>query len=353
MNISAYASEKDFISNFPTKLITDVATLQRGDTITKKDVIEGDIPVIAGGKKPAYFHNQPNRECGSITISSSGAYAGYVAFHEKPIFASDCFTAISKENSLDQKFLFYLLKSKQELIYKMQTGGGQPHVYAKNFNNFEIPCPPVEIQKNIVDELDNYQKIIDGCNQVIKNYKPNIEINPSWEMVELQYLIDKNLDSKRVPITKNVRKSGIIPYYGASGIVDHVEDYLFDENLLLISEDGANLKDRNYPIAFSVSGKCWVNNHAHVLRFKEYDIQKFIEFYFNQISLEPHLTGSAQPKLNQDALNKIKIPCPSKEEVKKIVNKINEELDAVNGNKKLIEIYTKKIQRKLNNIWGI
>ena len=106
-----------------------------------------------------------------------------------------------------------------------------------------------------------------------------------WEMKKLGDVCE-NLDSKRVPITKNKREKGDIPYYGASGIVDYVKDYLFDEELLLVSEDGANLLARTYPIAFSISGKTWVNNHAHVLKFENMTSQIFIEYYLNSIKLD-------------------------------------------------------------------
>ncbi len=130
-----------------------------------------------------------------------------------------------------------------------------------------------------------------------------------WELKKLIEVCE-NLDSKRVPITQNKRIAGNIPYYGASGIVDYVEDYLFDEELLLISEDGANLLARTYPIAFSISGKTWVNNHAHVLRFDNMRTQAFVEYYFNSIKLNDYVSGMAQPKLNQKSLNSIQIPIP-------------------------------------------
>ena len=116
----------------------------------------------------------------------------------------------------------------------------------------------------------------------------------SWEEKTLNQ-ISVNLDSKRIPITKNIRTNGNIPYYGASGIVDYVEDYLFNDDLLLVSEDGANLLARTYPIAFSVSGKTWVNNHAHVLKFKNSTTQKFVELYLNSIKLDDFVSGMAQP----------------------------------------------------------
>jgi len=110
------------------------------------------------------------------------------------------------------------------------------------------------------------------------------------------------------------------PYYGASGIVDYVKDYIFDGDFLLVSEDGANLLARNTPIAFSISGKSWVNNHAHVLKFDTYAERRFVEIYLNSIDLTPYISGAAQPKLNQQNLNNIKIPNPSLLEKERIVN---------------------------------
>jgi type I restriction enzyme, S subunit len=130
-----------------------------------------------------------------------------------------------------------------------------------------------------------------------------------WETKTLDQ-ISTNLDSRRVPITKSAREGGEYPYYGASGIVDYVADYIFDEDALLISEDGANLLTRSSPIAFAASGKYWVNNHAHILKFESSSTQRFIELYLESIPLDDYITGAAQPKLNQKALNSIPIPVP-------------------------------------------
>jgi type I restriction enzyme S subunit len=135
--------------------------------------------------------------------------------------------------------------------------------------------------------------------------------------------ISINLDSKRIPITKNVRSNGEYPYYGASGIVDYVADYIFEGDNLLVSEDGANLLARSTPIAFSVTGKYWVNNHAHILHFENMATQRFVEFYLGSIKLNEYITGAAQPKLNQKALNTIPIPIPmAVEEQAKIVKSL-------------------------------
>ena len=130
-----------------------------------------------------------------------------------------------------------------------------------------------------------------------------------------------NMDKKRRAVTSSNRKTGTYPYYGASGIVDYVDGYIFDGDYLLISEDGANLITRNAHIAFSIEGKNWVNNHAHVLKFNDIVTQKYVEHYINMIDVSKYISGGAQPKLNQDNLNKILIPIPSdKEEMRYIVD---------------------------------
>ena len=132
--------------------------------------------------------------------------------------------------------------------------------------------------------------------------------------------ISENCDSQRKPVTKGNRELGEYPYYGASGIVDYVDDYIFDGDYLLISEDGANLLARVTPIAFSISGKTWVNNHAHVLKFRNKYVQKYIEFYVNAVDMSRYISGAAQPKLNQKNLNTIRIPLPDEKEVIRIVD---------------------------------
>jgi type I restriction enzyme S subunit len=149
-----------------------------------------------------------------------------------------------------------------------------------------------------------------------------------WQQKTLDQIAD-NLDSRRVPITKSDRANGPYPYYGASGIVDYVSDYIFDFEALLISEDGANLLARSTPVAFSVSGKYWVNNHAHVLKFADSRTQQFVEFYFQSIKLDEYIRGAAQPKLTQNALNSIPIPFPPLPEQQRIVGILDEAFDGI------------------------
>lgn len=148
---------------------------------------------------------------------------------------------------------------------------------------------------------------------------PEFRNAPEWEIKPLLGVAE-NLDNKRVPITEGERTKGKVPYYGASGIVDYVEGYIFDEDLLCISEDGANLVARTYPIAFPISGKTWVNNHAHVLRFGNLATQKIVEDYLNSSDLRDFITGMAQPKLNRSMLDTIPIPLPEPGEQQRIAD---------------------------------
>lgn len=163
------------------------------------------------------------------------------------------------------------------------------------------------------------------------------QLPKGWEIKKLGEVCE-NLDRQRIPIEKNKRVAGVVPYYGASGIVDYVEGYLFDEELLCVSEDGANLLARTYPIAFSIQGKTWVNNHAHVLRFANKSTQNFVKLYINFIKIDKYVSGMAQPKLNQKKLNSILIPLPPLAEQQRIVAK----LDALFAKIQALETKTKQ-----------
>ena len=150
--------------------------------------------------------------------------------------------------------------------------------------------------------------------------KPKIRFNgytEDWEQRKLEDVVEF-LDTIRKPLEGAKRISGPYPYYGASGIVDYVDGYLFDEELVLLSEDGANITDRNYPVCFLASGKYWVNNHAHVLRTKDGNENNFICNSLERKDYKQYNSGMAMPKLNQEVCRGIPISCPSFDEQKKI-----------------------------------
>ena len=232
-----------------------------------------------------------------------------------------------------------LLPPKEFLVpkffyYQLQTAQLDSLGYARHYKllkELEIKYPERAEQHRIVAILD---EAFDGIATAKANAEKNLQnaralfdshlhsVFTEWGEGWVETTIDKistNLDSKRIPITKSDRKSGEYPYYGASGIVDYVADYIFDGDALLVSEDGANLLARSTPIAFSVSGRYWVNNHAHILKFEHMATQRFVEFYLASIRLDEYITGAAQPKLNQKALNFIPIPIPVAIDTQKLI----------------------------------
>lgn len=130
-----------------------------------------------------------------------------------------------------------------------------------------------------------------------------------WEVKRLGDITDF-LDEQRRPLASGTRESGKYPYYGASGIIDYVKDYLFDDELILLSEDGANIIDRNYRVCFIAKGKYWVNNHAHVLKSKNNYFNEFVCESLERLNYESYNSGTAQPKLNQEVCRNINIMTP-------------------------------------------
>jgi type I restriction enzyme S subunit len=137
-------------------------------------------------------------------------------------------------------------------------------------------------------------------------------MSSEWPLVKLGDLT-VNLDTKRKPVKEADRKSGPYPYYGASGIVDYVDGYIFDGEHLLIAEDGENLRTRQTPIAFRACGKFWVNNHAHIVVGNERASTRYLEYAVLGSDITSYLTGAVMPKLTQGNLNRIEVPCPPRE----------------------------------------
>jgi type I restriction enzyme, S subunit len=276
---------------------------------------------------------------------------GLIGRGKAGVIANNLFRIKIERKDLSNDYLSLFLS--QDDIQNYLSTQGSATMPALNFGQLktvEVKFPPLPEQQHIVSILDecfaainkakaNAEQNLKNAKELFESYLQGVFENGNWETKKLNE-ISENLDSKRIPITKNQRKSGDIPYYGASGIVDYVADYIFDEDLLCVSEDGANLLARTYPIAFSISGKTWVNNHAHVLKFPYIITQKFVEVYINSIRIDDYVSGMAQPKLNQAMLNKIPIPLPPLKEQQTIVR----QLDALRAEtQKLEAVYQKKI----------
>ncbi|MEL7664469.1 MAG: restriction endonuclease subunit S [Methanosarcina mazei] len=335
--------------NWEMKKLGEVCTLQRGFDLPKNSRTAGNFPLVSSSGI-IDTHEIWKVKAPGVVTGRSGSI-GNVFYIEDDFWPLNTVLYIKDFHKNDVRFVYYLLT--QIDLKKYSSGTGVPTLNRNNVHEEIISIPKsLTEQQRIVDILDetfaaidkvkeNAEKNLQNSRELFESYLQSVYTNPrdDWDKKTLNE-ISENLDNKRVPITKNKRKSGIYPYYGASGIVDYVDEYIFDEELLLVSEDGANLLARSTPIAFSVSGKIWVNNHAHILRFKNMVTQKFVEMFFASIKLDEYITGTAQPKLNQSALNSIIIPYPPLAEQQSIVAK----LDALSSEtKRLEEIYQQKL----------
>lgn len=148
-------------------------------------------------------------------------------------------------------------------------------------------------------------------------------IPKKWKIVQLKYCTDC-LDGKRVPIDASLRKSGIYPYWGAGKIMDYVNDYIFDERLVLLGEDGAPFFDDFRPVSHLIDGKVWVNNHIHVLRTRDNIIDSYLVYALNSVDYHEYINGSILNKLTQSNMNRIKIPLPSYPEQQAIADYLDE-----------------------------
>ncbi|NNN45362.1 MULTISPECIES: restriction endonuclease subunit S [unclassified Vibrio] len=340
------------------KVLSELGELVRGNGLPKTDFTDSGVPAIHYGQ--IYTHY------GLSTETTISFVSPETAKKLKKVNAGDVVITNTSENLDDVgKALVYLGKSEavtgghatifkpDRLIIgkyfayftqtstffsakrKLAKGTKVIDVSATDMAKVQIPIPcpdnpekSLAIQAEIVRILDAFTSLTAELTAELNmrkkqyNYYRNQLLSFDEGNVEWKSLgkLAENLDSKRKPITSGQREPGNIPYYGASGIVDYVKDFIFDGDFLLVSEDGANLLARNTPIAFSISGKNWVNNHAHVLKFETYAERRYVEYYLNSIDLTPYISGAAQPKLNKKNLNSISIPNPSLEEKERIVS---------------------------------
>jgi type I restriction enzyme S subunit len=149
--------------------------------------------------------------------------------------------------------------------------------------------------------------------------------------------LTENFDGRRVPVKEADRRPGPYPYYGASGVVDHVDDYLFDGEYLLIAEDGENLRTSNTPVAFLARGKFWVNNHAHIVRGNDQADTRYLMYALRATDVTGYLTGSTMPKLTQGSLNRILLPAPEVSEQRAIAHILGTLDDKIQLNRRMSE----------------
>lgn len=325
-NMISLNSKKKIVIESKWEIISlgSIAKLYQPKTITSSELKDEGEYKVFGANGVIGYYDQYNHEFEEVAITCRGATCGTVNFTEpKCWITGNAMVAQPLNDTLLKKYLYEALKYID--LSQAITGTAQPQITRENLSPVKIPLPPLEIQEQIVKECEEVDKLVvtaqDNRNILANKIKDKIFDIEQYSKVDLS-AISINLDEKRVPVTSSDRKKGEYPYYGASGIIDYVDGYVIDDYVLLISEDGANLKSRVYPIAFTAKGKAWVNNHAHILKFENEVTHKLVELYLNHIDLSDYLTGMAQPKLSQTNLNRIKVPFPPLDIQKEIVAEI-------------------------------
>jgi len=315
-------------------VLADACDMQAGKFVSASNISEriqnGFFPCYGGNGLRGFTATHTHNGTYPL-IGRQGALCGNVRLASGQFHATEHAVVATPKEAIDVGWLFYSLDLLN--LNRFATGQAQPGLSVDVLEHVALAIPPLEPeQQKIAECLSSADELMAAQAwkvDALKTHKkglmqqlfpregetqprlrfPEFQNAPAWEVKPLGRVAE-NLDNKRVPITSSDRKAGDVPYYGASGIVDYVEGFIFDEDLLCVSEDGANLVARTYPIAFPISGKTWVNNHAHVLRFENACTQKFVEVYLNSIKLDDFITGMAQPKLNKAMLDRIPIPHP-------------------------------------------
>ena len=234
-------------------------------------------------------------------------------------------------------FLAFILNTDRFWEFAIANAAGtmSRRVNGKTLMRYEFHLPSLEQQRRIagilwaVDEQRNrFLEARGAASDYRKSlFGQSLEQFPARPLVE----VAEFLDGKRVPLSEKERakRKGPYPYYGASGVIDSVDGYLFDEPLVLLSEDGFNLVNRNSRIAFKVEGKVWINNHAHVLRPKPETNIDFLADYLESISLDPYITGTYQRKLNKSECERIPVPFPPARVQNEIASTIGQIVEAI------------------------
>ena len=268
---------------------------------------------------------------------------------------------------INPNYLFYISKSNfySEWIESIKKQGTISNINAKEYSSFEFPLPPLEVQSQIVEELDNYQKIIDGCRQVIENYKPSIDIDPSWEMVELNVICDvrdgthdspKYFDDGYPLITsKNVINGSIsfekVNFISQKDFNDINKRSKVDIGDILMPMIGTIGR----PTIVDADKKFAIKNVA-LIKTKNNISQEYIRLVLDSKLFENYLisnqAGSTQKFISLGAIRKFKVPVPPKNIEKKLIENINDEELMVSKNKDLISNFQNKIKNKIDNIWS-
>tara|TARA_B100000886_G_scaffold50126_1_gene30901 strand:- start:140 stop:1270 length:1131 start_codon:yes stop_codon:yes gene_type:complete len=349
----------------------EVCLVKRGTTITKKQTTKGKIPVIGGGTKPTYFHNQSNRDSNCITISGSGASAGFVNRWDIPIFASDCSTVEPKDETQLHKFIYYFLLSRQKFIYEnFRSGAAQPHVYAKDIETLDYPIIPIAEQKLIITTIDaafaeidiasiSHQKRVDELVNLQQVYlrKTFRNLSKDWDKVflgDVCNLVGGGTPSKNKPEYYN----GEIPWATVRDMT--CEELSFTEHKItelgLKNSSSKVIPKNNLVIASRVGlGKvCILNQETAINQDLRGVIPKkgtridnrFLFYWFKGIAdyIISEGTGLTVKGVKLPFLNSLSLPMPPIKNQQRIVS----ELDTIFGQSEISIKLTEKIIKEHN-----
>ena len=314
----------------------EVCIVKRGTTITQKEAIEGEIPVVAGGLKPTYYHNQANRLGNTITISGSGANAGFVNFWNQPIFASDCSTVEVVNNKLDITYVYYFLLSKQQYIYnELRSGAAQPHVYGKDIAKLIISVPSIQTQQKIVAKLDAIFSEIDkataaaeanvnNAEALFQSFLENLFLRISEANKPLKLSNFIKLEYGKGLEDSDRELNGIYGAYGANGIKSKTNKFLYDKPSIVVGRKGSAGE------LTLVEEKFWA---LDVTYYVTHDIKKtdltFLYYALKMLNI-PSLAKGIKPGINRNDVYDLTIAVPILSEQKLLVEKIlfvNENLE--------------------------
>lgn len=323
---------------------------EKGKSITKEQTVNGDIPVVAGGTGVAYYHNQANRDPYTITISASGANAGYVNFWDMPIWASDCSTIISTdENNVKIKYIFEILKNRQDDIFALQKGNAQPHVYIDDVKKVKIPLPPIDIQQKIVaeiEEIENNELLKHTSIKDITHMINNIVDNISDKFMSLQDVCSTTItDGTHQTPTYCTRAEGY-PFISAKDVTQRKIDWSSKTIKYIIPELHEKLYKRIAPkkndILLAKNGTIGVAalveddyifdiyvTLALLRPNTEIILPKYLLYVINSkqcySQFEKSISkGMGVPNLHLNQIKNVKIPLPSIEQQQEIVAQIEE-----------------------------
>lgn len=341
----------EVISKYTIETIKNIADVYKGQTITKAQTREGDIKVVAGGKNYAYTHNVANREPNIITISASGANAGFVNYWAEPIFASDTIT-VQANTELETKYIYNYLKAHQEEIFNLARGAAQPHVYPKDIEKFPIPVPPTDIQEQIISEVDKLDEQYQNSRMKIEDYRKQIiKIFESLDILGGEiYRLSSNdftlMIGKRV-LNKELTEEGI-PVYSANvfepfGVIDKDIIKDFSKPSILWGIDGdwmVNTIPANLPF--------YPTDHAGVLRINTDKIHyRYLAHRLEQEGLREGFSRSYRASIGQ--IEKLTVIIPSIEQQDEAISKIEKIETLIEKEEKIINKIENQKTALINN----